>query len=86
MAPRVILAAIRSAGRGRQADGRYVGRYVRTEGERRHAEDLSEDMLVDYLNDLGNTFIGIQPDEGNPAWSLGRGPGRRRLRDRSPRT
>lgn len=42
---------------------------------RRHAGDPSEDILVDDLNDSDNTCIGIQPDEDNPAWSLGRGPG-----------
>lgn len=36
-----------------------------------HIDDPSEDalyMLIDDLNDSDNTFVAIQPDEGDPAW------------------
>ncbi|SEG76055.1 hypothetical protein SAMN05216223_11044 [Actinacidiphila yanglinensis] len=36
-----------------------------------HIDDPSEDalfMLIEDLNDSGNTFVVIQPDEDDPAW------------------
>ncbi|MFE6886719.1 hypothetical protein [Streptomyces sp. NPDC057694] len=36
-----------------------------------HIEDPSEDalfMLIDDLNDTDNTFLVVQPDEGDPVW------------------
>ncbi|WP_329404297.1 hypothetical protein [Streptomyces melanogenes] len=46
--------------------------YYRAESESGdHIEDPSEDalfMLIDDLNDSDNTFVVIQPDEGDPAW------------------
>lgn len=47
--------------------------YYRAESESGdHIEDPSEDalfMLIDDLNTSDNTFVVIQPDEDDPAWS-----------------
>ncbi|MFJ4866941.1 hypothetical protein [Streptomyces sp. NPDC088748] len=46
--------------------------YYRAESESGdHIEDPSEDalfMLIDNLNDSGNTFVVVQPDEDDPVW------------------
>ncbi|MET9603410.1 hypothetical protein [Streptomyces sp. NPDC006459] len=46
--------------------------YYRAESESGdHIDDPSEDalfMLIDNLNDSGNTFVVVQPDEDDPVW------------------